>query len=180
MLIIVFIEHFIITKGEFMNILLYYILVSFLPLIANFVGYLISMWSAYELEDLNKYLDTGIRIIFVFMLGFVLSELKFAGFIILIVFILYSLSRYFWKFEKLNLLIFAILVVLVPNPLILTLIFVYFIISTTLAYYKLHKTKETKLSMYPMHAVHFMKKYWTYYLFILVVLVALFYIVLVI
>ncbi len=163
-----------------MNILLYYILISFLPIIANFTGYIISMWSAYELEEIHKYLDTGIRIVFVFMLGFVLSELKFTGFIILIVFILYSLSHYFWKFEKLNLFVFAILIVLMPNPLILLLMFIYFVISTTLAYYKLHKTKETKFSMYPMHAVHFMKKYWTYYIFIIVVLVILFYIVLII
>jgi hypothetical protein len=138
------------------------------------------MWSAYELEDISKYLDTGIRIVFVFILGFALSELEFTGFIILIVFILYSLSHYFWKLEKLNLLVFAILIVLMPNPLILTLIFIYFIIATTLAYYKLHKTKETKFVMYPMHAVHFMKKYWVYYLFILIVLILMFYIILVI
>lgn len=154
-----------------MQILLYYILVSLLPLLANLTGYIVSLWSAYELESINHYLDTGIRIVFVFILGYVLSSIGFIGFIILMIFILYALSNYFWKYEPINMLVFAILVVLVPSTFILMLIFVYFVISTTLAYNKAHKDKTIKFSMYPIHAVHFMKRYWMYYIFILVTLI---------
>jgi hypothetical protein len=154
-----------------MQTLLYYILISLLPLLANLAGYIVSLWSAYELESINHYLDTGIRIVFIFILGYVLSSIGFIGFLILMIFILYSLSNYFWKFEPINMFVFAILIVLTPNTFILVLIFIYFLISTTLSYNKVHKDKTIKFSMYPIHAIHFMKKYWIYYMFILVTLI---------
>jgi len=153
-----------------MNTLLYYILVSFLPLIANLFAFIVCLWSAYELEDIKHYLDTAIRIVFIFILGAVLSSVGFIGFIILIVFILYALSTYFWKYEALNLLVFAILIVLNPNAFILILIGIYFMITTSLHYNKFFKNKAVKFSVYPVHAIYFMKKYWKYYLFILVIL----------
>lgn len=153
-----------------MNTLLYYILVSFLPLIANLFGFIVCLWSAYELEDIKHYLDTAIRIVFIFILGTVLSSIGFVGFMILIVFILYALSTYFWKYEALNLLVFAILIVLNPNVFILILISIYFLIATSLHYNKFFKDKTVMFSAYPVNAIYFMKKYWKYYLFILVIL----------
>ncbi len=153
-----------------MQILLYYILISLLPLLANLAGYVVSLWSAYELESIKHYLDTGIRIVFVFILGYVLSNIGFIGFIILMIFIMYALSNYFWKYEPINMFIFAVLIVLTPNTFILILIFVYFLISTTLTYNKIHQDKTIKFSMYPIHAVNFMRRYWVYYIFILVTL----------
>jgi hypothetical protein len=154
-----------------MNTLFYYILVSFLPLISNFFAYIICLWSAYELEDIKHYLDTSIRIVFIFILGYVLAPSNFYSLFILIIFILFAMSNYFWKFEKVNIFIFAMLIVLMPDIIILIAISIYFIIATTLAYNKFHQNKTVRFSMYPLHAVHFMKKYWHYYLFILLTLV---------
>ncbi len=157
-----------------MNILMYCILVCLLPFFANLSGYIVSIWASEELDSIKHYLDTAIRIVFIFILGTALSSLKFSGFLILIVFILYAISTYFWKYEKLNLLVFAILIILVPNSLILVLIFIYFLISTTLNYNKFHKTKTMKFSAYPLHAINFIKRYWTYYLFLLIIVLTLF------
>jgi len=152
-----------------MNVLIYYILVSLLPILGNLSGFLVSKWSSSELEGNIKYLDKAIRVVFIFAIALVLSEFRFYGFIILLIFIFYSLSKYFWIHENINMLVFAVLIILVPHEFIIILIFLYFLLSSSISYYNFNNTKSIRFSVYPMHAINFMKKYWTYYMFILII-----------
>jgi len=150
-------------------LMLYFILISILPFLANFIGFIISVWSCTELDSLQKYFDYAARIVFILSLALVLSYFKLVGVLILVIFMLFALSKYFWTHEKMVLLVYAILVVLNPSVMLLILLFIYFVITSSQTYYKFHKTNPIRISIYPLHAINFMKRYWTYYLFVLIV-----------
>ncbi len=152
-----------------MNLLSYYILVSIMPLLANYSGFLVSSWSSEELKKGHLILDSLAKIMFIVSLGLVLCQFKLIGFIILLIFILFTISKYFWKYEQITLLVYAIFIVLISQPLILTLIFLYFFTTTSISYYSFHQDKKVRFCVYPFHLINFLKRYWTFYFFMLLI-----------
>jgi len=150
-----------------LNIILYYILISFIPFLANISGFIVSRWSCEELDSLHKYIDLSTRIILILMLGAVLSQFQFIGFLVLIGFIVFILSKKFWIHETITLLIIAILNVITHSAFILILTFTFILLMTALDYYKVHNTKKIRAIHYGLHAIRFLKRFWKYYMFLL-------------